>query len=209
MKKILLLVVLAVIGVVSWYVWETRKRPKDEIPKTAPLAVSRYGENFNRSVNVVLGHYYALSESLVKWDSAAVRAHASELRTSLATLDFTDLKKDTAIYETATSYTGTLDNDLHTILNQQDLVERRRAFHSLSQNFYDLLRTIRYDDAKIYLQECPMAFNDTENGIWLSNTSAIRNPYLGLHHPKYKSSMLRCGETKDSLSFSTAAQTAE
>jgi hypothetical protein len=63
------------------------------------------------------------------------------------------------------------------------------------------MRTIRYDESKIYLQECPMAFHDTAHGIWLSSKAEIRNPYLGLHHPKYKSGMLKCGETKDTLNF--------
>ena len=46
-----------------------------------------------------------------------------------------------------------------------------------------------------------MAFNDNEEGLWLSKTSKIRNPYLGLHHPKYKGGMISCGETKDTLNF--------
>ena len=47
-----------------------------------------------------------------------------------------------------------------------------------------------------------MAFNDTEPGLWLSKTEAIRNPYLGLHHPKYGKAMLVCGEVKDEIQFS-------
>ncbi|HUQ96340.1 MAG TPA: hypothetical protein VM010_01660, partial [Chitinophagaceae bacterium] len=79
--------------------------------------------------------------------------------------------------------------------------EKRHAFHSFSQNLYDLLRTIKYDGATVYLQQCPMAFNETEEGLWLSKTEKIRNPYLGLHHPKYKGGMISCGETKDVLHF--------
>jgi hypothetical protein len=82
--------------------------------------------------------------------------------------------------------------------------DKRRSFHSLSQNIFDLLRTIRFDAAKVYLQECPMAFNDTEAAIWLSNKTEIRNPYLGLHHPRYQSGMLNCGDVKDSLRFGVA-----
>jgi hypothetical protein len=52
-----------------------------------------------------------------------------------------------------------------------------------------------------------MAFNDNEAAIWLSKTPQIRNPYLGLHHPRYKSGMIDCGETKDSLRFGVASIT--
>jgi len=46
-----------------------------------------------------------------------------------------------------------------------------------------------------------MAFNDSEAGVWVSKEEAIRNPYLGLHHPYYKSGMVECGETKDVVNF--------
>lgn len=84
--------------------------------------------------------------------------------------------------------------------------QKRRAFHTVSQNMYDLLRTVQYDAETVYLQECPMAFNDDETGNWLSNTADIRNPYLGLHHPRYKNGMLECGETKDSIGSALVQQ---
>jgi hypothetical protein len=46
-----------------------------------------------------------------------------------------------------------------------------------------------------------MAFNDTEPGDWLSETDSIRNPYLGLHHPKYGKAMIDCGQTKSTIDF--------
>lgn len=206
MKKLLLLVVLAIMGVASWYIWETRKKPKDEIPEQFPVAVSKYSTDFIRSVDSALEDYYILSESLVRWDSGHVNENATELKKSLKDIEFDELKKDSLIYQTATSFTQTFDNSLDAFIQKTDMTEKRQLFNSLSQNLYDLLRTIRYDGGKVYLQECPMAFNDTEPGIWLSKTSSIRNPYLGLHHPKYKSGMLECGETKDSLAFVTAAK---
>jgi hypothetical protein len=66
---------------------------------------------------------------------------------------------------------------------------------------YNLLRTVRYDRSKIYLQECPMAFGDDAAGLWLNNSDEVRNPYLGLHHPKYKDAMVDCGGAKDTLNF--------
>jgi hypothetical protein len=44
-----------------------------------------------------------------------------------------------------------------------------------------------------------MAFNDIDSGYWLSKSNSIRNPYMGLHHPRYHSGMLNCGETLDSI----------
>ncbi len=204
MKKWLLLAGLALIGVAAWYFGVTRKKPKDEVPKEPPVAVSRYSAGFNGAVGNFLNEYHALSEAFVTWDSAAVTADAGRLAKALDNLQWDEVKKDTVIYETAKTYTGELKTSLGVIGGAENLTDKRHAFHTLSQNLYDLLRTVKYDGAKLYLQQCPMAFNDTEEGLWLSKDKEIRNPYLGLHHPKYKSGMLACGETKDTLSFQAA-----
>lgn len=206
MKKLLVLVGLAILGVVSWYIWETRKKPKDEVPEQLPVAVSRYSADFITSIDTALSKYYTLSEFLVRWDSTRVNSQAEELKKSLEDVKLEELRKDTLIHQTAVSYTETLQSNLDAFIQKKDLTAKRQSFNSLSQNLYDLLRTVRYDGGKVYLQECPMAFYDTVAGIWLSKTAPIRNPYLGLYHPKYRSGMLECGETMDSLNFRTVSK---
>jgi hypothetical protein len=204
MRKVLVLVLLALAGVATWYFFVTKPRPNNETPQLQPLAVSHHSDTFNLSLQNALTQYYALSEALVAWDSTAADQKAAAFKEELGKVRFDELKRDTAIYQTATTYTDNFKNDLNDLQQQKDLTAKRRAFHSLSQNLYDLLRVIKYDGQKVYLQLCPMAFNDTESGLWLSSSGADdqrRNPYLGLHHPKYKGAMLTCGETKDSLNF--------
>jgi len=48
-----------------------------------------------------------------------------------------------------------------------------------------------------------MAFNDSDEAYWLSNSREIVNPYLGKKHPRYKAGMLACGDLTDSLDFSS------
>jgi hypothetical protein len=206
MKKIFLLLFLAIAGVIIWYFLVTRKKPDVETPQQQPLAVSQHSAAFNQAINGVLNYYYNLSEALVNWDSAAVKTQAAELKKEIDSLSFNELQKDTVIYQTAASYKDMFQKDVNVLSGDNNLTEKRLAFNTLSQNMYDLLRTIQYDDQKVYLQQCPMAFNDTETGLWLSKSEGIRNPYLGLHHPKYKSGMLECGETKETLNFAAAAQ---
>jgi hypothetical protein len=79
------------------------------------------------------------------------------------------------------------------LLGVKLLDEKRRSFQMISDQLYDLVRTVRYDRQVVYHTFCPMAFND-EGAYWLSNSSDIKNPYFG---PK----MLTCGEVKDSLDF--------
>jgi len=201
MKKWLLLVLLAVVGLASWFFLVTKKKPKEEVPKDQPVAVSRYSAAFNASIDSFLNTYYGLSEELVNWDSTAVSATAANMDQIIDKIRWDELKNDTVIYATAASYRDEVKNAVQNLTDATNLMAKRQAFHSLSQNMYDLLRTIKFDGSKIYLQQCPMAFNETEEGLWLSKTEKIRNPYLGLHHPKYKGSMISCGETKDTLHF--------
>lgn len=206
MKKLLVLVGLALLGTASWYIWETRKAPKDETPEQAPIGVSRYSPDFIASIDTALADYYDLSETLVRWDSTRVDSQAEQLKKSLEAIKLEELEDDTLVRQTAVSYRETLRSNLDALLQKKDLTAKRQSFHSLSQNLYDLLRAIRYDGGTVYLQECPMAFYDTVTGIWLSKTAPIRNPYLGLYHPRYRSGMLECGETKDSIFYRTVAK---
>ena len=84
-----------------------------------------------------------------------------------------------------------------------DLSVKRESLHALTQHLYDFLRAVRYDAKPLYLQKCPMAFNDTGEGVWLTDRGkdSIRNPYLGLHHPRYGKGMLECGENESTIDF--------
>ncbi|RPD51647.1 DUF3347 domain-containing protein [Paracnuella aquatica] len=201
MKKIALLVVLALIGVFAWYYWETKPKPDQEVNLVKPVKASQHSAVFNKSVDSVLQAYYVLSETLVAWDSAKLAPATEKLQKELAGLKLQELQQDSALFTSALAHLKTVQNQTAAFGSANGLEAKRRTFHELSGNLYNLLHTVKYDASKVYLQECPMAFNDEETGNWISQTADIRNPYLGLHHPRYKSGMLQCGEVKDSLVF--------
>src|SRR5919112_1443628 len=62
--------------------------------------------------------------------------------------------------------------------NENNIEAKRKSFQMISDNMYDLLRTVRYDNEIVYHQYCPMAFNDA-GAYWLSKTGDIKNPYFG------------------------------
>jgi hypothetical protein len=202
MRKLILPFIILLLAIIVYFRFIKKDAPTPPAqPKDQPVAVSKYSSSFNDSVNKALNDYYALSEAFVNWDTVAIRLRARQLQNSMNSIHFDEVKKDTAIYETAISYQEGFASELLSIITEPDITQKRINFNSFSQNLFDLLRTIRFDASKVFVQECPMAFNDSEPGIWLSNTSTIRNPYLGLHHPRYKAGMIECGETKDSLRF--------
>ena len=203
MKKLGLLIGLALVGLLAYFLLYSKKsKPHGDEVKEPIQAVARYTSGFTNSIKTVLDQYYALSEAFVNWDTAAVTQNSMVLQQGIAALSLDELKGDTVVFETANSYKTGIAEELGKLRTASDITEKRRVFHTASQNLYDLLRALKYEGGTVYLQECPMAFNDNETASWLSNRAELRNPYLGLHHPKYKGGMLECGETKDSIEFS-------
>jgi Cu(I)/Ag(I) efflux system membrane fusion protein len=55
----------------------------------------------------------------------------------------------------------------------------------------DLTKALSPQDGTLYVQHCPMAFNN-KGADWISREHDIRNPYFGV-------SMLTCGDVTDTL----------
>ena len=207
MKKffaILGILLLAFAGYI-WFTFKGGKKQHPKGPKPVALAVSKHNPAFNQSVQSVLDAYYNLSEGFVNWDTAAIAKHGNELKTALDSLKIDDLKADTTgIYESALDPLANSKSETNTILNEPSIDKKRIAFNNLSDNLRLLFIVVKYDQGKLYWQECPMAFGEDQPGHWLSKTDAVRNPYLGTKHPKYKDNMLNCGGPKDTINFMAA-----
>lgn len=204
MSKGLVIVLVAAVALAGafWFLNNPSKKDKKE-KINQPLPVSRHTPSFINSVDSALESYYSSTDALVKWDSLNIDSFVVLLEKKLNAIQIQELKKDTGgIYETGESFLNYAKNDVEAMKEKKNLEWKRRSLNSLSENLFNFLRIIRYDKSKLYLQECPMAFNDTESGLWLSKTPEIRNPYLGLYHPRYKSGMLKCGETRETLNYS-------
>jgi murein L,D-transpeptidase YcbB/YkuD len=201
MRKVLLLLAIVVAVFILWKFVFAKKEEKEE-PKTEAIAVSKHSKGFNESIAATLNSYYTLTDAFVNWDSSKVNTQVNDLKQKLGTINLNELKKDSnAILATAQSFIVNAQGNTSDIEQSPSMEQKRRALNNLTDNLYNFLRTVKYDASKLYLQECPMAFNDTEAGQWLSKTEEIKNPYLGTHHPRYGKSMLSCGETKDTVNF--------
>ncbi|HVZ55857.1 MAG TPA: DUF3347 domain-containing protein [Chitinophagaceae bacterium] len=202
MKRFLLLVAVLALAVLAvWFFMFKGKMMSVSGPGPQPLAVSKHSPAFNASAQRMMEAYYGLSEAFVNWDTAAVTRQAAALKEALDSLKLEELHHDTLIYETALGPWGDAKAETAGLIQDPSLDEKRLSFNTLTQHLYDLLRTVRFDLAKVYFQECPMAFGEDKPGNWLSSTREVRNPYLGNRHPKFKESMLHCGNPKDTLDF--------
>jgi len=199
MRPIIIFLVLAGVGIITWLVLGRPGKPA-EGPKQQALPISKHSDTFNTKVATVLGTYEKLSEQFVAWDSAQAVTTAQALTKEVENINLDELKKDSnAIYETALAFVDNAKANLQTIETEKGIRPQREAFNNLTDNLYQFLNTVKYDREKLYLQQCPMAFDDTQAANWLSKKPEIRNPYLGLHHPTYGKGMLTCGETKQTI----------
>ncbi len=203
MKKFfaILGIILLLFVAYIWYTFKSGgKGPKG--PKPVSLAVSKHSPAFNQSIQTVLDAYYSMSEGFVNWDTVAVARHAQELKTALDSLKVEELKVDTTgIYESALDPVAMIKNETDNILKDPSIDKKRTSFNLLSENLRLLFIIVKYDQGKLYWQECPMAFGEGNAGNWISKTDAVRNPYLGTKHPEYKDGMLQCGGPKDTINF--------
>ncbi|WP_439516427.1 DUF3347 domain-containing protein [Sediminibacterium sp.] len=160
-----------------------------------PLGQSANSDTFNLIFGKMLDSYFQLKDQFIKENDTLITKGTEQLIADINDVVgvLSELKADSNIVSTAKTYTTGISNELTAVKQEKDIEERRKSFQVLSEQLYDLIRTVKYDRAVVYHQYCPMAFNDA-GAFWLSNSSDIRNPYL----PK---KMLICGEVKDSIDF--------
>lgn len=191
------------VAVLYFFVFNKKKEQKPEEQISQVVTSGKQSDAFNLSVEKMLNAYYAMSESFVNWDTAAVKKNAFVFKTSLDEFKIDEFKTDSLNTESVTRSLNAIKSETEAIVDDNILQEQRGSLNVLSQALYGLLNKIKYDRAKIYYQECPMAFNDVNSGNWLSAQKEIRNPYLGTLHPKYKSGMLKCGSTKETINYTS------
>lgn len=199
--KRLLIIVLTAAALTAVYMFFLQDKSADKEVKKEYLTVKKHSNSFNAGIDKVMSAYFDLKNSFVDGDTAAVKQKAQLFIIALNNIDTLELKKDTASVFATVMFTLT-DMRLNTesILNQHDMQEMRKDFSSLSDMMYPaFFQTINYEGATIYLQNCPMAFDDSIPANWISETNEVVNPYLGKKHPVYQAGMLHCGEIKDSI----------
>ena len=200
MKRVLAIVFLAIIVFGAWWLFFKTDKPADPgEPDLQAVVMKKHSESFNNSISGMVNSYLALKNSFVEGDTIGIKSNVATFISAVDSLKLQELAGENAqIVNVATQQVSDIRANASPILEETELTAMRQDFRMVSENMYPFLKTIGYEGEKLYWQNCPMAFDDQEAN-WISNTSEIVNPYLGKTHPVYKSSMLHCGETKDSI----------
>ncbi len=200
MKKgfLILAIVVAAIAVYFLFFYKHPNETKNEEKQTA-LQVSAHTDEFNKNFSNIMQTYYAMKDAFINWDTVKASAAAMQMSTEMALLPLKEMKADSLLINTALGYSFNVAGQAKVVAAEGTIEAKRQAFSTLSENLYNLLRTVSYDQNTIYHDKCPMAFRDSIAAYWLSDQREIVNPYLGNNHPKYHSGMLHCGNIEDSI----------
>ena len=199
MKSLLAIIFLAAVLFSAWWFFSKKDTHETE-PKQEALKINKHSREFNQSISDAVNNYLSMKNAFVDADTLKIKLNDQKFIATIEGVRLSDLRKDdSAIILTAQQYISDIKANAEAMLHENDITEMRQDFRMVSDNLYPFLKTIGYEGPKLYWQNCPMAFGENKEGNWISNTSEIINPYLGKNHPEYKSTMLGCGETKDSL----------
>lgn len=149
---------------------------------------------FNQSFAKVLNAYLALKDQLVAEQDSGIAQATRALIIASDSLKLSELKADSSLIQTAFSYSDGISSEAQGLLGENNLVSKRRSFQMISDQFYDLIRTVHYKEQTLYRFYCDKAFED-QGAFWISTQQSISNPYL----PK---SNAPCGEIRDTIPLS-------
>jgi len=199
MKRVFLALIFLLLMFGVYWIFLKKKDNGPAAPKDAPIAIGARSAAFNNSLDSLLNNYFQLKEAFVNSDSIAVKTLAGKLFTLIDAIPLNEIKKDTSakqnaavLYSTDSISLADVKYFTDSLTKSTDLVTMRHAFSSINEDLYSFLKGINYSGKNLYWQNCPMAFGDDQGADWISDTLAIRNPYLG-------HKMLTCGDTKDTI----------
>jgi hypothetical protein len=153
---------------------------------------SKLKEDGTQKLMAVVTSYYALKNAMVATKADDAGKAATQLATATDSLQ-SYMQKDSVNMAALKPYADTIitQSTLAATISDPSCEKQRIAFGSISSALYGILKKADLQNANIYHEYCPMAFNE-KGATWLSNESDIKNPYFG-------KKMMECGEVTDSL----------
>lgn len=177
MKKVLLIYIILIAGIITWYYGIGKEKRIFDDTKAKALKVSKHSVEFNKSVEDVMNNYYKITSDFVSADTLSINKSAEKLKGSLDSLKMDELKKDSSIYQTAAVFWDNSKTEINGMISDPSLQAKRESLNLFSNELFTLLLTIHYDLSKLYWQECSSAFGEDVTGNWISEAEQSKNPY--------------------------------
>ncbi len=148
---------------------------------------------FNQEFANLMNDYYSLKNNFISENDTMINKYSKLLMTDADSLHFTEFRAEDNILDFVKTTAANMSGELQGLLGENTIENKRKSFYTLSEQLYDLVRAVQYDQEPVYRFLCPKAFDNT-GATWLSNSTEIKNPYS----PK---GMLNCGSITDTIDF--------
>ncbi len=144
---------------------------------------------FQEQLRAVIKPYLELKNALVASDAKEGTEAAQQINQAIEQINISLVSG--AAQQRWMKNQKVIQQSLNDIQSSNSLETQREAFAPLSEALYRSIREFNVTSLDMYYQYCPMADSD-QGAYWLSELLEINNPYFG-------ESMLRCGETRETL----------
>lgn len=159
--------------------------------KRDSITKSLHSGSVNQSFSALLTNYYAIKDNFIAENDSLINQSAKSMGLWVDSLALDELFFDKSFLDSAKALVFGVSSELIGLVEEKQIDAKLKSFQLLSDQLYELLRIIKYDQEIIYRQYCSTAFPD-QGAYWLSNSTNILNPY----NPRQKRN---CGEIKDSI----------
>lgn len=171
-----------------------KQAPPPAPAQDQPVKTGAYSQAFGASLDGIIGTYGDMINAIGKTDSTQTNLKASVLLTQINGLSFSYLQKDTLQYKTAQQQQANTAGELKGLIGDQTIKEKYNDLNMVSQDLFDLLRTVGYaQPKKIFFTQCSSALGEDNPGYWIgltTDSTQVQNPYqVGSH----------CAQIMDSL----------
>lgn len=171
-----------------------RKAPETG-PKLMPLVKLANSPAFNNSFKELMDAYWGLKENFIAEKDSGIAQSARTMMRAADSLKISELKADSNLIFTARTYSEGISSELIGLLGEKEMLAKKRSFQMVSDQLYDLIRTVQYDQLLLLHAYCNNAFDD-QGAYWICKPQELQNPYL----PK---STTNCCEIKDTIQIGT------
>ena len=179
-KHILIVLVFCFTSIFLFAQHDHGSHQKQNPPSTSEVSSKPASQDAvsQKQLSQLLTYYYNVKNALVAGDAASASANALTFTKTVNSIDYKVISEGNI---------HTLASDAGKIAETKDIKKQREYFANFSVNMATVAKAVKLTDQPIYHAYCPM-----KKAYWLSNEKAIKNPYYG-------SSMLTCGEVKETL----------
>jgi hypothetical protein len=168
-------------------------------PETGPklVALSKLANSpaFNNSFKEFMDAYWGLKENFIAEKDSGIAQSARNMIQAADSLKISELKADSNLIFTARTYSEGISSELIGLMGEKEMRAKKRSFQMVSDQLYDLIRTVQYDQLLLLHAYCNNAFDD-QGAYWICQPQELQNPYL----PK---SITNCCEIKDTIQIGT------